>query len=176
MFLELLVHLGQAILDVLLGFMSDIKTYIVSLLHADGRINGAIGLDMRHGKIVAFQAKAVILATGGHSRMFGRSSSRFWENNGDGIALARDFGATFMDMEMFQFHPTGMVWPKDAAGILVTEAVRGEGGILTNAKGERFMEKYAPEWMELAARDVVARAIYNEIEEGRGTKKGRGMA
>ena len=104
--------------------------------------------------------------------MFARRSSHFWENNGDGIALAFGVGASFMDMEMFQFHPTGMLYPEEAEGLLVTEAARGEGGILTNAKGERFMEKYDKERMELSARDIVARANYLEVEAGRGTKHG----
>ncbi|MBI4021649.1 MAG: FAD-binding protein [Candidatus Aenigmarchaeota archaeon] len=171
-------HTGQEILNVLVDqaearkipFRSEV--YIFSLLQSRGRANGAVGLDLRTGKILIFQAKAVILATGGHSRMFERSSSRFWENNGDGIALALQVGARFQDMEMFQFHPTGMVHPPRAAGVLVTEAVRGEGGILTNARGERFMKRYDPARMELSARDLVARAIYTEIEHGHGTRHG----
>ncbi|MBX4212466.1 FAD-binding protein [Candidatus Pacearchaeota archaeon] len=169
---------GKAILNTLvdqaekrkINFRSEV--YIFSLLHANGKVNGALGLDIRNGKFVIFHAKKVILATGGHSRMFARSSSRFWENNGDGISLAYNLGARFMDMEMFQFHPTGMVYPSEAEGVLVTEAVRGEGGILTNTKGERFMDKYDKERMELSARDIVARAIYNEVQEGRGTTHG----
>ena len=141
------------------------ETYIFSLLTSGSAVNGALGLHMPTGTIIAFHAKAVVLATGGHSRVFARSSSHFWENNGDGIALAKSVGASFIDMEMFQFHPTGMVWPKKAAGLLVTEAVRGEGGILTNKKGERYID-------ELAARDIVARANWKEIAEGRGTARG----
>ncbi|MBX4196805.1 FAD-binding protein [Candidatus Pacearchaeota archaeon] len=148
------------------------EVYIVSLLEKNGKVNGAVGLDMQRGEFVVFHAKKVILATGGHSRMFARSSSRFWENNGDGISLAYRLGAKFMDMEMFQFHPTGMVFPSEAEGVLVTEAVRGEGGVLTNTRGERFMERYDKERMELSARDIVARAIYNEVQEGRGTNHG----
>jgi len=148
------------------------EVYIFSLLHNKGKVNGALGVDMRTGRIIAFYSTLVILCSGGHSRMYGRSSSRFWENNGDGIYLAYDAGAKFMDMEMFQFHPTGMLWPKKADGVLVTEAVRGEGGLLTNAKGERFMKTYDPKRMELSARDIVARAIYMEVKAGRGTKRG----
>ena len=167
---------GKAILNTLVNqvqkrkipFKSEI--YIFSLLHSNKKVNGALGLDMKTGKIIKFHSKVVVLATGGHSRMFGRSSSHFWENNGDGIYLAKKSGARFMDMELFQFHPTGMVFPKKASGILVTEAVRGEGGIITNSKGERFMEKYDPERMELSARDVVARANFMEIRGGKGTK------
>lgn len=141
------------------------ETYIFSLLTSNGTVNGALGLHIPTGKILTFHAKAVVLATGGHSRTFVRSSSHFWENTGDGITLAQSVGASFIDMEMFQFHPTGMVWPKSAAGLLVTEAVRGEGGILTNKTGERFVD-------ELSARDIVARANWKEISEGRGTARG----
>lgn len=168
-------HTGREILDVLVNQAEKRKirfrgeVYIFSLL-GEEKINGAVGLKMNTGKIVVFHCKAVVIATGGHSKMFSRSSSRFWENNGDGIYLAYRAGAKFMDMEMFQFHPTGMVYPPEAEGMLVTEAVRGEGGILTNAGGERFMKRYDPERMELSARDIVARAIYNEVKEGRGTK------
>ncbi len=171
-------HTGQEILNTLadqvekrkIPFLSEV--YIFSLLQSNGVVHGALGLDVKHGTFVAVQAKIVVLATGGHSRMFARSSSRFWENNGDGIALACDCGARFMDMELFQFHPTGMLYPEKASGILVTEAVRGEGGILLNAKGERFMQRYDPERLELSARDVVARAVYREVQAGRGTKHG----
>ncbi|MCH7902370.1 FAD-binding protein [archaeon] len=167
---------GKAILNTLVNQVEKRKirfkseTYIFSLLKSKGKVNGALGLDLNSGEIIKFQSKIVVLATGGHSRMFGRSSSRFWENNGDGIYLAKKAGARFMDMELFQFHPTGMVYPPKASGILVTEAVRGEGGILTNSKGERFMEKYDPERMELSARDIVARANFMEIRGGKGTK------
>ena len=99
-------------------------------------------------------------------------TSNSWESTGDGIALAYRAGAELMDMEMIQFHPTGMIYPEGVRGMLVTEAVRGEGGILTNINGERFMERYSPKRKELAARDVVARSIYNEILEGRGTPNG----
>ncbi|MEW6722968.1 MAG: FAD-dependent oxidoreductase [Candidatus Micrarchaeota archaeon] len=171
-------YTGKAILDTLvrqvekrkIRFLE--KIYIFSLLTSGKKVNGAMGLAIKSGKIVVFHAKKVILATGGHSRMFSRCSSHFWESNGDGISLAYHLGAKFMDMEMFQFHPTGMVWPHEAEGLLVTESVRGEGGILTNAKGERFMKRYDPERMELSARDIVARAIFFEIKAGRGTKKG----
>ncbi len=171
-------YTGKEILRVLVNqivqrhirFKSEV--YIFSLLHAHGVVNGALGLDIRTGTIIVFHAKVVLLATGGHSRMFMRSSSRFWENTGDGISLAYHVGAHFMDMEMFQFHPTGMLFPKEAEGLLVTEAVRGEGGVLTNNRRERFMKKYDSQRMELSARDVVARAIYTEVQEGRGTKRG----
>ena len=169
-------HTGKAILNTLVDqavkrkirFKSEV--YIISLLTNKGKVNGAIGFDTKNGNLIVLHSKIVVLCTGGHSRMFKRSSSRFWENNGDGIALGFHAGAAFMDMEMFQFHPTGMVYPKEAEGILVTEAVRGEGGVLLNVKGERFMKNYDPERMELSARDIVSRAVYNEIKQGRGTK------
>lgn len=171
-------YTGKAILDTLVLQAEKRKiplsnqVYIYSLLHVRGRVNGAFGIDIQSGKVVVFHAKDIVLATGGHSRIFNRSSSRISENNGDGIKLAYEVGAECMDMEMFQFHPTGMVAPKDKQGTLVTEAVRGEGGVLTNALGERFMKRYDPQRMELSARDVVARAIFTEIEEGRGTPNG----
>jgi succinate dehydrogenase / fumarate reductase flavoprotein subunit len=120
----------------------------------------------------------VVLAAGGYSAVYDRHSSRDEENNGDSVALALDAGVSIVDMEFVQFHPTGMVVEdedaddEDWAGRLVTEAVRGEGGRLFNSEGERFMERYSPEAMELDARDVVARAIWNEVNEGRGTENG----
>jgi len=166
---------GRAILNTLIDQAIKRKIpmideiYIFALLQHKGRVNGALGRDKKSGEIIAFQAKMVVLATGGYASMFKQSSSHAWENNGDGIKLAYDLHAQFMDMEMLQFHPTGMVYPKEAEGTLVTEAVRGEGGILTNAKGERFMKRYDAQWMELAARDIVARANYMEILADRGT-------
>jgi succinate dehydrogenase/fumarate reductase flavoprotein subunit len=135
-------------------------------------ILGAMGIDLKRKKIIIFKAKCVILATGGYTRVYPVSSSRIFENYGDGVALAYEAGVDLVDMEMVQFHPTGMVWPKKAVGTLATEAIRGEGGILLNSKGERFMKNYYPQRMELGPRDVVARSIYNEIMSGRGTKHG----
>ncbi|HKG72407.1 MAG TPA: FAD-binding protein [Nitrososphaeraceae archaeon] len=132
----------------------------------------AMGIDLKRKDIIIFKAKCVILATGGYTRVYPVSSSRIFENYGDGIALAYEAGVDLVDMEMVQFHPTGMVWPKKALGTLTTEAIRGEGGILLNSKGERFMKNYYPQRMELGPRDVVARSIYNEIVSGRGTKHG----
>jgi len=171
-------HTGKAILNTLVNQAVKRKIrfksehYIFSLLTHKGKVNGALGLNMKTGRIVAFHTKLIIMAAGGASKLFRRSSSRFWENNGDGTGLAYKLGAHCMDMELFQFHPTGMVHPKSAEGVLVTEAVRGEGGILTNTKGQRFMKKYDPERLELSARDIVARAIYMEIKAGHGTKHG----
>ena len=135
-------------------------------------ISGAIGTDLKNKKIVLFECKSIILATGGYTRIYSTSSSRIFENYGEGIFLAYRSGVELVDMEMVQFHPTGMVWPDKASGTLATEAIRGEGGILLNSSNQRFMKNYYPERMELGPRDVVARAIYNEILEGRGTEHG----
>ena len=112
-----------------------------------------------------------MLATGGAGKCW-RITSNSWECTGDGHALAYEAGAELIDMEFVQFHPTGMVWPPGVVGLLVTEAVRGEGGILRNATGERFMERYDPKRLELSTRDVVSRAIYTEVKERRGTPHG----
>ncbi len=144
---------------------------ITKLLKEDGKISGAFGYWRESGKFVIFKAKAVILATGGVGKAY-KVTSNSWEYTADGQVLAYDAGAEFLDVEFIQFHPTGMIWPPGVIGILVTEAVRGEGGILTNKEGFRFMKKYDPDRMELSTRDVVARAIYTEHNEGRGTPHG----
>ncbi|MGH9979572.1 MAG: FAD-binding protein, partial [Nitrososphaeraceae archaeon] len=135
-------------------------------------VKGALGINTEKKEIVVFACNSLILAAGGYTRVYSVSSSRIFENYGEGVALAYEAGADLVDMEMVQFHPTGMVWPEKALGTLATEAIRGEGGILLNSKGERFMKKYDPERMELGPRDVVARANYNEIVNGRGTEHG----
>ena len=135
-------------------------------------VKGAIGMDIEKKEIVIFECKSLILAAGGYTRVYSVSSSRIFENYGEGVSLAYEAGADLVDMEMVQFHPTGMVWPEKALGTLATEAIRGEGGILLNSKGERFMKNYYPERMELGPRDIVARANYNEIVAGRGTEHG----
>lgn len=134
-------------------------------------VSGAFGIKIRTGELVLLKCKAVILATGGFGKIYSVTSNS-WESTGDGNALAYRAGAELMDMEMIQFHPTGMIYPAGVRGMLVTEAVRGEGGTLTNVNGERFMEKYDPKRKELSARDVVARSIYTEIMAGRGTPNG----
>src|SRR5216110_3110564 len=170
---------------------------IVSLLKDGNRIAGAVGYDRERGRFRLFAAKAVVLATGGIGRAFSVTSNS-WEYTGDGHALAYNAGAALQDMEFVQFHPTGMVWPPSVRGILVTEGVRGEGGVLKNAAGERFMFRYMPDmfkgdfaeteaeadaWVkgerkknrrppELLTRDVVAKAITKEIAEGRGSEHG----
>jgi succinate dehydrogenase flavoprotein subunit len=135
-------------------------------------IKGAFGVDLQKKEIARFECKSLILAAGGYTRVYAVSSSRIFENHGEGVALAYEAGADLVDMEMVQFHPTGMVWPEKAVGTLATEAIRGEGGILLNSKGERFMKNYYPERMELGPRDIVARAAFNEILAGRGTDHG----
>ena len=135
-------------------------------------IKGALGIDIEKKEMVIFECSSLILAAGGYTRVYAVSSSRIFENYGEGVTLAYEVGADLVDMEMVQFHPTGMVWPEKALGTLATEAIRGEGGILLNTKGERFMRNYYPERLELGPRDIVARAAYNEIVAGRGTEHG----
>jgi succinate dehydrogenase / fumarate reductase, flavoprotein subunit len=156
------VHLG---IDVYM------ECTITRLLKDGDRIAGAFGYWREQGRFVVFRAKSVIICTGGIGKAW-KITSNSWEYTGDGMALAYDAGADLMDMEFVQFHPTGMVWPPGVQGILVTEAVRGEGGVLRNKNGERFMERYDPKKLELSTRDVVARSIYTEVREGRGTEHG----
>jgi succinate dehydrogenase / fumarate reductase flavoprotein subunit len=174
---------------------------VTKLFLDGGRIAGAVGYWRKDGSFVLFRAKAVVLATGGVGKAY-KVTSNSWEYTGDGQALAYRAGAELIDMEFVQFHPTGMVWPPGVMGLLVTEGVRGEGGILRNSKGERFMWKYLPEarrheyaeteqeareWLEasvaqrqtqarrppeLSTRDNVSRAIYTEVKEGRGSPHG----
>ena len=179
---------GKEIIRVLMDQVQQRKieiiddVYITKLLKSDdvneevptgeGEVKGALGIDIEKKEIMIFECKSLILATGGYTRVYSVSSSRIFENYGEGVALAYEAGADLVDMEMVQFHPTGMVWPEKALGTLATEAIRGEGGILLNSKGERFMKNYYPERMELGPRDIVARANYNEIVDGRGTEHG----
>lgn len=135
------------------------------------QVIGAVGFDLANSQIIYFKSKTVILASGGAGNLYPITSNTT-QKNGDGFMLAWNAGANLIDMEQIQFHPTGMVTPDSKKGILVTEAVRAEGGKLLNKNGERFMKKYAPEKMELATRDVVARSIYQEIIEGRGSEHG----
>src|SRR4051812_43899946 len=169
---------------------------ILTLLKDDGRVSGAFGYFREHGNFVLFKAKAVILATGGIGKAFAITSNS-WEYTADGHALAFRAGADLIDMEFIQFHPTGMVWPPSVKGILVTEGVRGEGGVLKNSEGKRFMFEDVPDnyknqtakdaeegWRyvtgdknanrppELLTRDHVARCIVREVKEGRGSPHG----
>jgi succinate dehydrogenase / fumarate reductase flavoprotein subunit len=148
------------------------ETTVTRLFKDDtGRVVGALAYTRESGKFIHLKAKAVVMATGGWGRIF-KVTSNSWEGTGDGVMLAYHAGAELVDMEMMQFHPTGMVWPPGVRGLLVTEGVRGEGGLLKNSRGERYMEKYDAERMELSSRDVVARANYTEVQEGRGTEHG----
>ncbi len=171
------------------------ETTMFTLLKEDGRISGAVGYERQNGRPVVFHAKAVVLATGGIGKAW-KVTSNSWEYTGDGIAMALGAGAELLNMEMTQFHPTGMVWPLSVCGLLVTEGVRGDGGTLKNNKGERFMFKYIPEFFkaetatteeeadawyldktkrrtpDLLPRDEVARAINAEVKAGRGTEHG----
>ena len=179
---------------------SNIKVFaeltITDILKENGKVSGAYGYWRETGSEVLFEAPTVIIATGGVGKTF-KITSNSWEGTGDGHALALKAGANLVDMEFLQFHPTGMVWPPSVRGILVTESVRGEGGVLTNSVGERFMFKYIPDvfksiyadneaeadrWYtdqdnnrrppELLPRDEVARAINSEVKAGRGTEHG----
>jgi len=191
-------HTGESMLNALVDRAQELEipyreNVMITKLLSDGvSVYGAVGFDMDTGEFVLFNAGTVVLAAGGHAAIYNRHTSRDDENNGDGPALAYDAGASLMDMEFIQFHPTGMAVDESDpewapwSGRLVTEAVRGEGGHLYNSEvpesadsgarettspgGERFMERYSPDQMELDARDVVARAIAQEIAEGRGTE------
>ncbi len=154
-----------------MGFDVFMECTITRLLKDGDRVAGAFGYWRESGSFVTFKAKSVVIATGGIGKSW-KITSNSWECTGDGMALAYEAGAELLDMEFVQFHPTGMVWPPGVQGLLVTEAVRGEGGILRNKNGERFMEKYDPKRMELSTRDVVSRSIYTEVKEGRGTPHG----
>src|SRR5690348_9761008 len=157
---------------VALGIDVYMECTITRLLKDGDKIAGAFGYWRETGRFVVFKAKAVVIATGGIGKAW-KVMSNSWEYTADGMALAYEAGADLLDMEFVQFHPTGMVWPPGVQGLLVTEAVRGEGGILRNKNGERFMEKHDPQRMELSTRDVVARSIYTEVKEGRGSPQDR---
>lgn len=146
--------------------------YITRLLVSEGAVFGAYGFDLRDGTHYTIHADAVILASGGHTRIWRRTSSRRDENTGDTFRLAVDAGARLRDPELVQFHPSGLIEPEDSAGTLVSEAARGEGGHLRNNLGERFMTRYDPGRMELSTRDRVALGAFTEIKEGRGTPRG----
>ncbi len=192
--LEMIRTLQQR--TVQLGIDVFMECTITDLLKDDGKIAGAIGYWRESGRFVTFDAPTVILATGGIGKSF-KVTSNSWEYTGDGHALAMRAGAALINMEFVQFHPTGMVWPPSVKGLLVTESVRGDGGILKNSEGERFMFDYIPEFFkaetadtieeadrwyddkknnrrppELLPRDEVARAINSEIKAGRGTPHG----
>ena len=179
-----------------LGMEVHMESTVLTLLKDDGRIAGAFAYERERGRFILFQARAVVLATGGIGRAY-EITSNSWEYTGDGLSLAYEAGASLMDMEFVQFHPTGMIWPPSVRGILVTEGVRGEGGVLQNKDGRRFMFDDIPEnyraqtadsedegWRytqgdrnarrppELLTRDHVARCIMREVREGRGSPHG----
>ena len=137
--------------------------YAADIIYEDGKVSGVVAFNIRNQEKAIFNAKAVMFATGGYARAF-KISSNAHANTGDGLSIVARHGLPLEDMEFVQFHPSGL----SGSGILISEAARGEGGKLLNSEGERFMERYAPNKLELASRDVVARAIINEIREGRG--------
>jgi succinate dehydrogenase / fumarate reductase flavoprotein subunit len=157
------VQLGVPILD---------TVYVTRILVRDNAVFGAYGFDLSTGRRYVIHADAVILAAGGHTRIWRRTSSRRDENTGDSFRLAVLASGRIRDPELVQFHPSGLIEPENAAGTLVSEAARGEGGQLRNALGERFMARYDADRMELSTRDRVALAAYTEIMEGRGTPNG----
>lgn len=171
-------YTGRSILKALLQKAQSLKIpiydsqYVTELLVHNNLCFGAMTFNIKNGERTVFLADSIILAAGGHTRIWRKSSSRRNENTGDGFYLGLKAGCTLTDMELVQFHPTGMVVPEEIAGTLVTEAVRGEGGRLINGQGERFMDKYDAERMELSTRDRVAMANYIEINEGRATPNG----
>ncbi len=171
-------YTGRSILFALLNKVKSLNIpildsqYVSDLLVEDNVCFGAMAFDIQSGERTVFLADSVIIAAGGHTRLWRKISSRRNENTGDGFHLALKAGCRLSDMEMVQFHPTGMVIPEEMAGTLVTEAVRGEGGKLLNSDGKRFMENYDSERMELSTRDRVAMANYTEIVEGRGSPNG----
>ncbi len=137
--------------------------YVADIIYKDGKVSGVAAFDIRDGKMAIFNANAVMFATGGYGRAY-KINSNAHANTGDALSIVARHGLPLEDMEFVQFHPSGL----GGSGILISEAARGEGGKLLNSKGERFMEKYAPNALELASRDVVSRAIMQEIKEGRG--------
>ena len=171
-------YTGFSILSTLLAKAESLKIpihdsqYVSEILVKDKVCFGAMSFDIKTGERTLHLSDAVILCTGGHTKIWKKSSSRKKENNGDGFWLGLKAGCKLIDMEMVQFHPSGMLSPEELAGTLVTEAVRGEGGKLLNKNGERFMINYDSKRMELSTRDRVAMANYKEIAEGRGTPNG----
>lgn len=153
------------------GLTVHMEMTVTEVFKDGNRVSGVLAYDRNSGKFSIFQAKAVVFASGGVGKAY-KVTSNSWEYTGDGQVLAYKHGAELIDMEFVQFHPTGMVWPPGVAGLLVTEAVRGEGGLLTNNKGERFMKNYDEARMELSTRDIVAKAIYAEVKAGRGSPHG----
>ncbi len=166
---EIMVTLTEAIRKTSVRVFDEV--FATKLILKDGKIAAVTAVDLKYGDYLVFRPKSVVMATGGAGRIY-KVTSNAQLDVGDGYGMAYEAGAELIDMEMVQFHPTGMVAPESARGKLVTEAVRGEGGILLNSEGERFMNRYYPEVMELAGRDQVARSIMTEVLEGRGSPDG----
>jgi fumarate reductase (CoM/CoB) subunit A len=162
---EMMVTLTERLKETSVEMYQEVS--VITFLRDNGGISGAIGLD-RRGTMITFLADSTVLATGGGTKVYDISTNSS-SGTGDGYAIGYNAGAELIDMEQVQFHPTGAVYPYDARGRLVTEAVRGEGGMLKNRLGERFMDRYDPARRELSTRDVVSRSIATEIMEGRGT-------
>lgn len=167
---EMMVALKEEVIKRGIETMDEVMITSLIIDESGESVIGATGISLQDSKFAIFKAKSVVMACGGAGWLYPVTSNTL-QKTGDGYSLAFDAGADLLDMEQIQFHPTGMIFPESRKGVLVTEAVRGEGGKIINAKGERFMKNYDPRG-ELATRDIVARAIYNEIREGRGTKKG----
>jgi len=166
---EIMVTLTEAVRKTSIRVFDEV--FATKILVEEGRVAGVTAIDLKYGDYLVFRAKSVVMATGGAGRIY-EVTSNAQLDVGDGYGMAYEAGCELIDMEMVQFHPTGMVKPESARGRLVTEAVRGEGGILLNSEGERFMNRYYPEVMELAGRDQVARSIMTEVLEGRGSPDG----
>jgi fumarate reductase (CoM/CoB) subunit A len=166
---EIMITLTEAIRKTSVRVFDEV--FATKILVEEDRVAGVTAIDLKYGDYLVFRAKSVVMATGGAGRIY-EVTSNAQLDVGDGYGMAYEAGCELIDMEMVQFHPTGMVKPESARGRLVTEAVRGEGGILLNNKGERFMKNYYPEVMELAGRDQVSRSIMTEVLEGRGSPDG----
>lgn len=167
---EMMIALKEEVIKREIETLDEIMITSLIMDEPGESVIGATGFSLPDSKFLIFKAKSVVMACGGAGWLYPVTSNTL-QKTGDGYSLAYDAGADLLDMEQVQFHPTGMIFPESRKGVLVTEAVRGEGGKLINANGERFMKNYDPRG-ELATRDIVARAIYNEIREGRGTQIG----
>ncbi len=167
---EMMIALKEEVIKREIETLDEIMITSLIMDESGQSVIGATGFSLGDSKLLIFKAKSVVMACGGAGWLYPVTSNTL-QKTGDGYSLAYDAGADLLDMEQVQFHPTGMIFPESRKGVLVTEAVRGEGGKLINSDGERFMTNYDPRG-ELATRDIVARSIYNEIREGRGTPMG----
>ncbi|AEG17106.1 fumarate reductase (CoM/CoB) subunit TfrA [Methanobacterium paludis] len=167
---EMMMALKEEVIRQKIETVDEVMVTSLIMNEVGDAVIGACGVSLRNSDFMVFRAKSTVITTGGAGWLYPVTSNAV-QKTGDGYALAYNAGADLIDMEQVQFHPTGMLYPESRKGVLVTEAVRGEGGRLINSEGERFMKNYDPRG-ELATRDIVARAIYNEIREGRGTENG----